>query len=249
MSQIGKESGCVGASLKLTCTLEKAVPGLVVRWFHNGDPIKECDRKAILRVSNNCIIEIVSLQPEDAGSYICMASNSAGSASAAGDLTVKGSSCSGVHLSPSLSLPLMLFPLLFFTHHPSSLPPLGPPGSMHKPTVEYITESSIALSWTPPLDDGASPIIRYSLIVSTDGDTTVVTHNYLTTATSCLLDTLAPGKMYSFRVRAVNELGSGEDSEATEVVRLLGNGQSGDGGLLLDEDFSSHYDVERIIAR
>lgn len=120
---------------------------------------------------------------------------------------------------------------------------------MHKPTVEYITESSIALSWTPPLDDGASPITRYNVIVSTDGDTTVVTHNYPTTATSCLLDTLAPGKMYRFRVQAVNELGSGEESEATEMVRLLGNGQSADGRLLLDDDFSSLYDVERIIAR
>ena len=47
----------------------------------------------------------------------------------------------------------------------------------------------------------------------------------------------------------MNELGSGEESEATEVVRLLGNGQSADGRLLLDDDFSSLYDVERIIAR
>ena len=98
MSQIGKESGSVGVSLKLTCSLEKAVPGLVIRWFHNGHPVTECSRRAILKVSNTCILEIVSLQPEDAGSYICLASNSTGNATASGELVVKGadSSCSGV---------------------------------------------------------------------------------------------------------------------------------------------------------
>ena len=120
---------------------------------------------------------------------------------------------------------------------------------MHKPTIEYITESSIALSWSAPLNDGGSPITRYSVIESTESDETVATHDFPTTATSCLLETLEPGKMYIFRVRALNEFGAGETSEATEVVRLLGNGQSADGGLLLDNDFSNHYDVDRIIAR
>lgn len=138
-------------------------------------------------------------------------------------------------------------PLSAFTRHP--LLPSGPPGSMRKPTIEYITENSIALSWSAPLNDGGSPITRYSVIVSTEDGKTLVTHDFPTTATSCLLDTLEPGKMYRFRVRAVNESGSGEASEATEAVRMLGNGQSADGGLLLEDDFSSLYDVERVIAR
>ena len=120
---------------------------------------------------------------------------------------------------------------------------------MGKPTIEYITESSVALSWSAPLNDGGLPITRYSVIVLTENDETLATHDFPTTATSCLLDTLEQGRLYIFRVKAANEAGAGDASEATKVVRLLGNRQSADRGLLLDSEFSDHYDVERVIAR
>lgn len=68
-------------------------------------------------------------------------------------------------------------------------------------------DSQATVSWTPP-DDGGSPITGYSITASATG-TTVQTDGATTTVTIPLVP---DGTAYSFKVAAINAVGSSQDS-------------------------------------
>ena len=75
----------------------------------------------------------------------------------------------------------------------------------------------VVLSWTVPDSDGGSPITGYE--VSSDDGTTWVTAS---TDTGHTFTGLTNGTAYTFRVRAVNSIGSGAEATVTATPRSVG---------------------------
>lgn len=88
---------------------------------------------------------------------------------------------------------------------------------------ENQTKYSIDLSWSFPADDGGSPITGYA-VESTEklNDDKelwkVVAEVSGRDFLSCTVSDLVEGKMYSYRVKAVNKAGKGKPSEATPYI-------------------------------
>ncbi|CDS41841.2 expressed conserved protein [Echinococcus multilocularis] len=95
----------------------------------------------------------------------------------------------------------------------------GPPSSPVGPLeVTDIRAESCTLTWSPPLDNGGSPITNYVVEKQegSSGEWTPVS-NFVRTP-HCDVTDLTPGKQYRFRVRAANEFGPGEPLEVTKSI-------------------------------
>jgi Pentapeptide repeats (8 copies)/Fibronectin type III domain len=85
----------------------------------------------------------------------------------------------------------------------------GPPTSLATTAVN----TAIAVSWSPPISDGGSIIIRYVAAAAPGAETCTTT-----SATSCTVSGLINGTKYRVRVRAVNAVGEGRAAQRTMVV-------------------------------
>ncbi len=93
-----------------------------------------------------------------------------------------------------------------------------------------VTGTDVAVSFTPPANDGASAIIRYTVTAAPGGASCSSTPP----ATSCVVMGLTPGASYSFSVVATNGMGDSASSTASPpltpqmvndpAVPLPGNG-------------------------
>jgi FtsP/CotA-like multicopper oxidase with cupredoxin domain len=88
-----------------------------------------------------------------------------------------------------------------------------------------MTETTIALSWTAPVDNGGASIIRYIVQSSTDGGSSWSGWGYppITSpaGTAWTWVGLTPGRSYRFRVIALNSAGYGPWSAASQAVSAL----------------------------
>ena len=84
------------------------------------------------------------------------------------------------------------------------------------PTVVTATAGNCTatVSWTPPTDDGGSPISGYTITANPDG----VTADAPAEATSATVEGLTNGTSYTFTVAASNEAGPGAPSAASAPV-------------------------------
>ena len=84
-----------------------------------------------------------------------------------------------------------------------------PPGPPEGVEIDRITKSSITLSWRPPREDGGSKIVGYNVEMKRrdEEDYTMVT-TYIHSETSITVTRLFERKDYSFRVYAINEIGT-----------------------------------------
>ena len=89
----------------------------------------------------------------------------------------------------------------------------GPPGP---PTnvVAKAAEASAIVSWSPPIDNGGSPITGYTVTASPGGATVTAGRN----ASSATVSGLTDGTSYTFTVTAANSGGSGPASAASNAV-------------------------------
>ncbi len=94
--------------------------------------------------------------------------------------------------------------------------PRGLPGTATA-LVATRLDSSASLSWTAPASDGGSPITGYVLQVR-NGATVVRTDTLSGNITSTLVSGLNNGTAYNFRLQAVNALGTGALSAASNTV-------------------------------
>lgn len=86
-----------------------------------------------------------------------------------------------------------------------------------------VTNTDVAIEWTPPTRVGDSAISDYRIEYSTDGGTTwVVYEDGVSTSTSITLTNLLQLTEYEFRVTAINNDGSGPASEVSSATTGLG---------------------------
>ncbi|MFM9083681.1 MAG: fibronectin type III domain-containing protein, partial [Actinomycetota bacterium] len=85
----------------------------------------------------------------------------------------------------------------------------------------------VTLTWIAPLTDGGAAITDYVIDVSTNlGSTWVRAADAVSTATSALISPLSPGVTHTFRVAAVNSVGTGTFSGSVSAIPWAPNAPS-----------------------
>ena len=105
------------------------------------------------------------------------------------------------------------------TTTPSPAVPSRPTGLSAKP----VSPSEIDLTWTPPASDGGSPIIGYQIEISADSGTnwSVIAANTGSTATTYSSTGLSPLTTYTYRVSAINSVGTSDPSDTASATTYL----------------------------
>jgi len=110
----------------------------------------------------------------------------------------------------------------------STCPAAGPgiqclPASITVPDAPVIgtataADVSATVGWTAPVSNGGSAITSYEIVATPAAGTTLTRSGISATATSASVTGLANGTAYSLRVRAVNAVGTGALSAASNAV-------------------------------
>lgn len=83
--------------------------------------------------------------------------------------------------------------------------------------IDKITPENVTISWSPPKDDGGSPVTEY-IIEKRDMKRSTWSPAGTTSETTFTVPKLLEGNSYKFRVRAKNEQGPSEPAETSEPV-------------------------------
>ena len=95
------------------------------------------------------------------------------------------------------------------------------PGKPEQPQVLSITETSAELSWAAPKSDGRSPITNYIVELRRKRDTKwkVANSGEKVTETKYEVKRLQKGEEFEFRVTAKNNVGPGQPSDPSKIVK------------------------------
>ena len=86
-------------------------------------------------------------------------------------------------------------------------------------TSTIIDVNSITLSWSPPTLNGGSPVLDYQIDYSLDSGSNWLSYSdSITSSTSSVVNGLTPLAQYSFRVKAVNKVGTSVPSNTTTIT-------------------------------
>jgi predicted phage tail protein len=97
--------------------------------------------------------------------------------------------------------------------------PFDEPGAPGIPEATDWDRHFVELKWTPPTNDGGSPVTGYIVEKREKGNTRwTKAAEFRTPECKGKVDNLDEGVTYEFRVRAVNEAGPGEPSDASKAV-------------------------------
>nr|XP_006823016.1 PREDICTED: titin-like [Saccoglossus kowalevskii] len=99
-------------------------------------------------------------------------------------------------------------------------PPYDPPNAPGKPDITAVDSTEITITWTPPENDGGSPITGYTIERCDISRKRWITCNKQTvTETTFTITELIEGNEYQFRVAAENKAGVGDMSEPSDVTK------------------------------
>ena len=87
--------------------------------------------------------------------------------------------------------------------------------------ISNVTAISVTVSWTAPSFNGNNKLIKYVVEQVQDG----VTKDKVGVGTNVLFDGLKPFTNYTFRVKAVNQIGEGKFSVPSMVVQTAQAGE------------------------
>lgn len=93
----------------------------------------------------------------------------------------------------------------------------GKPHAPSPPTFEVVEATYISISWTPPSDDGGTPIIDYRVEHKEVSDT-VWNGMKVEGSTHTTVKGLKESHSYSFQVAAENKVGVGSFSTPLEIT-------------------------------
>ena len=93
------------------------------------------------------------------------------------------------------------------------------PDSPSIPKIDAVDRNSATISWSPPENDGGSPVTGYAVEYRRpDSKNWEPASTYPTKDTSYTVPNLTEGNEYQFRVIAVNEAGPGKPSRASDSI-------------------------------
>ena len=93
------------------------------------------------------------------------------------------------------------------------------PGAPGAPEAKETDCNSITLGWSPPSNDGGSPITGYNVFKREAGTSKWVPANRAPVReTSFTVPKLVEGTEYEFQVKAINAAGEGKPSETSDAI-------------------------------
>ena len=102
----------------------------------------------------------------------------------------------------------------------AATPTVRPPQAPAAPTVPALVpgDGRLAVTWTPPADDGGTPLTGYTIEHSNDGGQTWTPQPHTSTRTATTIGGLLGDRPHRVRVSAVNTAGHGEPSPAATAT-------------------------------
>ncbi|XP_055331451.1 twitchin-like isoform X3 [Paramacrobiotus metropolitanus] len=97
--------------------------------------------------------------------------------------------------------------------------PYSPPGSPGQPEAVETDRDHITIQWTPPDDNGGSPISGYDVERKDEKGRWVKVNREPVKGTEFTDDTVQPNKTYEYRVTAKNTAGPGKPSEVSKPIK------------------------------
>ncbi|XP_019854768.1 PREDICTED: myosin light chain kinase, smooth muscle-like isoform X1 [Amphimedon queenslandica] len=118
------------------------------------------------------------------------------------------------------------------------------------------SSTSVLVSWLPPINDGHSPILHYSLDTRLVDDTDWSLVQERIDGAAYVVDDLLPGKSYLFRVSSTNVIGTSQFSKPSSPILITNDDYSppGSSPLVTDlqvrsSDFNLEYEIINEIGR
>ncbi|XP_069077606.1 roundabout homolog 3 [Pleurodeles waltl] len=182
------------SAVQLQCEVT-GMPFPSIQWLKDGQRIMGSGTRVAML--DNGTLQITNIQVTDSGSYICVATNSAGETTWRGYLEVKESG-DPIQIS-----------------EPNLLP--APPT---KPIVTHVTKNSVTLTWQPNPVSATAAVTSYIIEAFSQSSK----NKWQTVADSVKVEKhtvigLNPNTIYLFIIRGVNVYGLSDPSPISEPVR------------------------------
>lgn len=202
----------VGEKVEFCVELTEPVPTAEVAWYANGVELK-ADSSWAMRADGRAYRLVLRQAPLMPPQEITFAARDAISMAKLAIIS-ECPKCKQTKLHPSIQL--------FVNNTVDAFPsPTAVPDPPEDPEVLSKTQTSVALSWFTPLQDGGSPILGYRLEMRVaDSALWLPCHAEPLCSTEFVADNLITGSGYRFRVAAINRAGTGEPVQLPQTVQL-----------------------------
>nr|XP_020655796.1 myomesin-3 isoform X1 [Pogona vitticeps]XP_020655799.1 myomesin-3 isoform X3 [Pogona vitticeps] len=165
-----------------------------IRWFRDGELLKDSDRQQIKCEDREASLAVSSAYKEDEGFY-----------------SVRLPTQDGYNQQTA-----------YVFVRDAAAETAGAPGSPLCVQCHDVNKNSLILSWITPSDDGGSPVVGYYIERCEAGtEAWAPCHDQLVKTCRSPVVGLIVGKTYQFRVKAVNRVGVSNPSKASHPVTMI----------------------------